>query len=116
MPQLQLDACGQERGSLQQSDDHRIGTFARQAAQPLRYSWIFLRKLFGMLVEQRQFTIVEFEEFPMHSNAYCLLITNLPLDISKSATNSTGPAIGSQAISAKTTKRTFSVAISTLSS
>ena len=62
--ELELNAGGEEGGAFEQARDHRIGAFADQPAEPLGDAGILLGELPGLLVEQRQFAIVEDRGIP----------------------------------------------------
>ena len=66
MLQFELNAGGQEGGAFEQARDHRIGAFADKPAESLGDAGILLRELPRLLVEQRQFAVIEVEKFPVH--------------------------------------------------
>ena len=64
--ELELDAGGEKRRAFEQAGDHRIGAFADQSAEAFGDAGILFGEIAGLLVQQRQFAIVEIEEFAIH--------------------------------------------------
>jgi hypothetical protein len=64
---LELDTRRQERRAFQQSADHRVEPLAGESAKALGDSGIFLRKLAGLLPQQRKLPIVKLKEFAVHA-------------------------------------------------
>ena len=53
-------------GAFEQPADHRIGIVVEQSAEPFRNARKLRRELPGILFENAQFAIVQFEEFTVH--------------------------------------------------
>ena len=111
--ELELYPRGKKGRALEQAADHRIDAIVQNAAEPLRYSRIFVGEFARLLVEQLEFPIVEIEKFAVHARLHKRLTIILPPS-TMSAMNSTGTCTGSHVKSARTTKRTLSSAASTL--
>ena len=65
--ELELDARREKGRAFEQPADQRIDAILQNAAEPLRYSRIFLGKFARLLVEQLKFPIVEIEKFGVHA-------------------------------------------------
>ncbi len=66
---LELHARREERRTLQEGREHGIGAVMRHAAEAVGDARIFLCELLRMFVEQRQFPVIEVDEFAMHGDS-----------------------------------------------
>ncbi len=64
--ELELHARREEGRAFEQPGDHRVGALLDEAAEALGDARILVRELGAVLAQEREFAIVEVEEFPVH--------------------------------------------------